>query len=121
MSTTTTTMIEDTPMTRRTIAELTYDQLVVHTEALRERRLAQFHQMVAAQQAADEARCGKLRKDIEDQCRMLEKDFKTCDNALERIDKRVRKIEAARLELEQMSDEGGQSDDNKSTTNSATN
>jgi dsDNA-specific endonuclease/ATPase MutS2 len=89
----------DTPMHRATVAELNNEQLNETIELLRERRLKARKEYQRAKEIEEQVRAEKLEGDYEQQMRLFEKDFKTCTNALERLEKRMVKMVAIRNEL----------------------
>lgn len=90
---------EDRPWNRAHVNQITQEDLANWLEGIRFRRLVLVHEYNRVQTMVKEARSDELRDMINKQLRMLDKDFTTLNKTIERIEKRILRCEAAKLEL----------------------
>lgn len=91
--------LEDTPMHRQTVEEMTDEQLNSEIVNKRERRMRAYRIHEEAMLMQKEEYDKKLLEKLKKQCDMLDKDLATVDRALDRADKRVITIITIRNEL----------------------
>ena len=92
--------ITDQPHHRLTIAELTTEQVDVHLQGIRERRLAPIRHYAEAQHLKDLYVAGKTRGKLDKKLAMFNKLGGTIDKAIEKLDKYAIDIKTLMLELE---------------------
>ena len=93
-------MIRDTPTDRTSIELLTDDELDAMLEVIRERRLKLVKQMQDLEAARHNARREVIAGKVEKHFEMLVKEMQGFDKHIEKVEKRLLKIRALRLELE---------------------
>lgn len=92
--------INDSPINRTTIEQLTDDQLDEFIDGMRERRMRVYRHYEEAKKLEKEMREGRLRERLAKHLELLEKELNRITRALDKIDERVVKIRALRLEIE---------------------
>lgn len=94
------TRLHDSPIERKTVADLTDDQLDEFIDGLRERRMSAQRQYEQAKKLEKEMREGRLRERLAKHLEILERELTRVNKALSKIDQRVVNIRALRLEIE---------------------
>jgi hypothetical protein len=84
----------------QSVDQLSDEQLDSLLEGIRTRRLAAYKHYEAAQQAKQEAHDDRLRDSLARELRMFEKEHEVILGKLDKLEKRVLKVRAIRLELE---------------------
>lgn len=90
----------DNPIAPTTVDKMTDEQVDVMLTGIRERRMQSFVVFQEAELLRKETRNEKLRDKIEQHNKMLSKELATLDKAIEKVEQRVLKIRAAKMELE---------------------
>ncbi len=88
------------PIERKTIDDMTIDQLDAAIAQRRQRRLVAFQVYQEAVESKKRATDERLRAQLEKQIEMLVKEFARVDKMLDQVDARITKIAGVRLELE---------------------
>ncbi len=88
------------PIERKTIADMTVDELDTAIAQRRERRLIAFAVYQEAVESKRRATDERLRAQLEKQLDMIIKEFARADKVLDQVDARLIKIVGIRLELE---------------------
>lgn len=91
----------DTPTHRATINELPEDIAQAHLDGIRERRMRTFQVYQEVQAEKAKARAASVSKQLEKQLAMLAKEIASLDKYCEKVEVRLNKVRALRLELEQ--------------------
>lgn len=92
--------IQDTCMHRRTIDELSMDELDDLLLGIRSRRMERFNAYQEALAVKAQANTERLAVQMSKECAALEKEFARLDKIIESMDKRLLKIRAMKLEIE---------------------
>ncbi len=88
------------PIERKTIDDMTVDQLDTAIAQRRERRLVAFQVYQEAVESKKRATDERLRAQLEKQLDIAVKEFARVDKILDQVDARLTKIAGIRLELE---------------------
>ncbi len=88
------------PIERKTVDDMTVDELDTAIAQRRERRLVAFRVFEKAEESKRRATDERLRARLSKHMDMMVKEFERVDKALEKLDARITKIAGARLELE---------------------
>ncbi len=89
------------------ILTLDPDKLEKFIDDLRERRMTSYHAYRAVLETAARDKSTKLRDEIAKQTEMWDKNLKSADSAIERLDKRVLRMRGILLELADLEEIGG--------------
>ena len=93
-------MQSDTPLRRACLSEMTDDEVDAWVLGIRDRRAHPIKVFNEAKALAKEVRDEKLRERIAQQLKLLDKDQKQIEKAMERVELRTLKIRAIMLEIE---------------------
>lgn len=94
----------DTPMHRLTVEEVDDDTMNAIIEDKRKRRMSLVEQRNIAEKRKRTLEQQKAKQKYERQVELFDKDLKTLDRALERLENRANKIRALRLQWEDSED-----------------
>jgi hypothetical protein len=89
----------DTETHRATIDEIDEDTLYVLLDELRERRLRAVRVLEEAEEIKRLARSERVREMVAKHVTMFDKELLTCTKNLDKLEQRVNKIKALRLEI----------------------
>jgi len=90
--------MDDTPMHRKSIDELTVDQCNVYLEVIRKNRLIITKKYEAGVMVSDEVREGQLRKKFDKNIAMFNKEAATVERNIVKLEKRVTILRALAME-----------------------
>tara|TARA_B100000131_G_scaffold177682_1_gene171454 strand:- start:4 stop:288 length:285 start_codon:yes stop_codon:yes gene_type:complete len=90
----------DTPTDRVNVIEMDDKQLEAFITGIRERRLRAVKIFEEGELLREEARKKKLDKSLEHELKMLQKEIAQIDKVIEKLEKRIIKVRAIKLQLE---------------------
>lgn len=89
----------DTPLRRKTVENMTGEELRVHVIRMREQRMKSVVEHKKAQDALNKERHDKATAKLLKQTEMLQKELDRADRAIEKVEKRTALVVALREEL----------------------